>query len=82
VKRQKTIRLGPITATFKLTKMKVSRIQRGLSQEQVGSAVGVSAALVSFIENDRYKPSDDIARRIAKLLRIPRSQIQMGMKLK
>jgi putative transcriptional regulator len=47
------------------------RTQRGLSQAEVASALGVSRQTVISIENGRYLPSLPLAFRIARLFGMP-----------
>jgi putative transcriptional regulator len=47
------------------------RIQRGLSQAEVASALGVSRQTVISIENGRYLPSLPLAFRIARFFGMP-----------
>jgi putative transcriptional regulator len=42
------------------------RVQRGLSQAELGAALGVSRQTVISIENGRYLPSLPLAFRIAR----------------
>jgi putative transcriptional regulator len=42
------------------------REQQGLSQEQLGDALGVSRQTVNSIENSRYDPSLPLAFKIAR----------------
>jgi transcriptional regulator with XRE-family HTH domain len=53
---------------MKLSKM---RKERGLTQEQLGSKVGVSYAYISMLESGSKKnPSLDLLKRLAKALKV------------
>jgi putative transcriptional regulator len=45
------------------------RTQRGLSQGQLGSAVGVSRQTINSIEQERYTPSLPLAFALARFFR-------------
>ena len=47
-------------------RVREQRTQRGLSQAELGSALGVSRQTVISIENGRYLPSLPLAFRIAR----------------
>jgi transcriptional regulator with XRE-family HTH domain len=50
------------------TPLKIEREKRGMTGEDIAVAVGVKAPTISRIENGRYRPSPDLANRIAKFL--------------
>ena len=52
-------------------RVKEQRTQRGLSQADMASALGVSRQTVISIENGRYLPSLPLAFRIARFFDIP-----------
>jgi putative transcriptional regulator len=54
-----------------LNHVRDQRIQRGLSQAEVASALGVSRQTVISIENGRYLPSLPLAFRIARFFGMP-----------
>jgi len=47
-------------------KIRELRTERGMTQEQLAKAVGVSRQSVIAIENGKYDPSLELAYRIAK----------------
>lgn len=51
--------------------IKVLRRARGLRQEDLAAAVGVSRQTVIAIENNKYDPSLELAMRLARFLEIP-----------
>jgi len=48
--------------------VKEYRVQRGLSQLKLASAVGVARQTINLIENDKYNPSLKLCIGIAKAL--------------
>jgi putative transcriptional regulator len=46
-------------------RLKVLRVERGWTQEQLGQALGVSRQAVIALETERHDPSLDLAYRIA-----------------
>ena len=46
-------------------RLKLLRVQRGWTQEQLGQALGVSRQAVIALETERHDPSLDLAYRIA-----------------
>jgi putative transcriptional regulator len=53
------------------TRLRVARAERGLSQEQLARAVGVSRQTISSIEIGQYCPSTLLALRLARALDAP-----------
>lgn len=49
-------------------KMKVARVEKGLSQEQVAEQVGAARQTIGLIEKGKYNPSLNLCIRIAKTL--------------
>ena len=49
-----------------LNRVREERVQRGLSQADLGAALGVSRQTVIAIESGRYSPSLPLAFRIAR----------------
>ena len=47
--------------------LKLMRVERGLTQEQLGQALGVSRQAVNALETEKHDPSLDLAYRIAAL---------------
>ena len=47
----------------------------GLTQEQLGSALGVTRHTILAIENGRYEPSIALALKIAAYFKVPREEI-------
>ncbi len=50
--------------------LKEVRQQKGLTQEELGTNIGVSRQTIISIERYRYKPSLELAMKIAKKLNI------------
>jgi transcriptional regulator with XRE-family HTH domain len=48
-----------------------ARIKRGLSVVEVAEQVGVSAASIYFLENDRVRPRDANLSALCKVLKLP-----------
>lgn len=46
-------------------RLRVLRAERGWTQEQLGSAIGVSRQAINALEAERHDPSLDLAYRIA-----------------
>ena len=46
-------------------RLKLLRVERGWTQEQMGQALGVSRQAVIALETERHDPSLDLAYRIA-----------------
>ncbi|MBZ8120544.1 MULTISPECIES: helix-turn-helix transcriptional regulator [Bacillus cereus group] len=44
------------------------RKEKGITQEDLALKVGITRAYLSNLENGKYKPSLDVALRIAKIL--------------
>lgn len=51
--------------------LKLLRVQRGWTQEQLGQALGVSRQAVNALETEKHDPSLDLAYRIAVLFSQP-----------
>lgn len=52
-------------------RLKLMRVERGLTQEQLGQALGVSRQAVNALETEKHDPSLDLAYRIAALFNCP-----------
>jgi putative transcriptional regulator len=52
-------------------RVREERTQRGLSQAEVATALGVSRQTIISIENGRYLPSLPLAFKIARLFGLP-----------
>lgn len=52
-------------------RLRVARAERGLSQEQLARAAGVSRQTISSIEKGQYGPSALLAFRLARVLGTP-----------
>ena len=50
------------------SRLRVLRAERGLTQEQLSAAIGVSRQAINALETERHDPSLDIAYRIAAAL--------------
>jgi putative transcriptional regulator len=59
------------TGTHLVTRLRVTRAELDLSQEQLGRSVGVSRQTISSIETGQYCPSTLLALRLAHALREP-----------
>ncbi|RZJ80174.1 MAG: transcriptional regulator, partial [Brevundimonas sp.] len=46
-------------------RLKLLRVERGWTQEQLGQALGVSRQAVNALETEKHDPSLDLAYRIA-----------------
>lgn len=55
--------------------LKLLRIERGWTQEQLGQALGVSRQAVNALETEKHDPSLHLAYRIAVLFDRPVEQI-------
>ncbi len=49
-------------------KMKIARVERGLSQDQLAEQVGAARQTIGLIEKGKYNPSLNLCVRIAKTL--------------
>ena len=56
-------------------RLKLLRVERGWTQEQLGQALGVSRQAVIAIETERHDPSLDLAYRIAGLFGRPVEEV-------
>jgi putative transcriptional regulator len=52
-------------------RLKLLRVEKGWTQEQLGQALGVSRQAVNALETERHDPSLDLAFRIAVLFDRP-----------
>ena len=52
-------------------KLKLLRVERNWTQEQLGQALGVSRQAVNALETEKHDPSLDLAYRIAALFARP-----------
>ncbi|SDF42023.1 helix-turn-helix domain-containing protein [Sporolituus thermophilus] len=52
----------------KLTKMKILRMQKGLTQHDLAKMLGVSQSYVAKVENEQIKPTQDILLALAEVL--------------
>ena len=52
-------------------RLKLLRVERGWTQEQMGQALGVSRQAVIALETEKHDPSLDLAYRIAALFACP-----------
>ena len=58
-----------------LNRVKELRMARGLTQEQLAEAVGVSRQSINSIERDRYVPSLPLALTFARVFACPTEEI-------
>ena len=56
-------------------RLKLLRVERGWTQEQLGQALGVSRQAVIALETERHDPSLDLAYRIAAVFERPGEDI-------
>ena len=56
-------------------RLKELRAERGWTQEELGSRVGVSRQAVNALETEKHDPSLDLAFRIASLFKQPVEEI-------
>ncbi len=52
------------------TQIRALRIQRGMTQQQLADAVGVSSRTIISIEKEHYSPSLMLAYRMARLFHV------------
>lgn len=52
-------------------KLKLLRVERNWTQEQLGLALGVSRQAINALETEKHDPSLDLAYRIAALFEQP-----------
>ncbi|GAA0194376.1 putative transcriptional regulator [Brevundimonas nasdae] len=52
-------------------RLKLLRVERGWTQEQLGQALGVSRQAIIALETERHDPSLDLAYRIAATFQRP-----------
>lgn len=51
-----------------MNRVKVYRLELGLSQLELAKAIGVSRQTINMIENNKYNPSLDLCINLAKAL--------------
>ncbi|MFK0300081.1 helix-turn-helix transcriptional regulator [Brevundimonas sp. NPDC090276] len=56
-------------------KLKLLRVERNWTQEQLGQALGVSRQAVNALETEKHDPSLDLAFRIAALFARPVEEV-------
>ena len=56
-------------------RLKLLRVEKGWTQEQLGQQLGVSRQAVIAIESDKHDPSLDLAYRIAALFACPVEEV-------
>ena len=57
-----------VMADMKNMKMKLSRVEKGLSQEQLADLVGVTRQTIGMIEKGKYNPTLNVCIAICKVL--------------
>ena len=57
------------------SRLRVLRAERGWTQEQLSSAIGVSRQAINALETERHDPSLDLAFRIAAAFAVPVEQV-------
>ena len=50
------------------TELKIARVEKGLSQQELADAVGVTRQTIGLIEKGKYNPSLNLCVNIAKTL--------------
>ncbi|MBB4798487.1 putative transcriptional regulator [Brevundimonas bullata] len=65
---------GPVVELMK-NKLKLLRVERNWTQEQLGQALGVSRQAVNALETEKHDPSLDLAYRIAALFARPVEEV-------
>jgi len=50
------------------TKLKIARVEKGLSQQELADAVGATRQTIGLIEKGKYNPSLNLCVNIAKVL--------------
>lgn len=56
-------------------RLRVARAERGISQEELAAAAGVSRQTVSSIETGQYTPSALLAFRLSHVLGVPVAEL-------
>ncbi|MNU46701.1 hypothetical protein D3C71_355700 [compost metagenome] len=56
-------------------KLKLLRVERNWTQEQLGQALGVSRQAVNALETEKHDPSLDLAYRISALFSRPVEEV-------
>lgn len=56
-------------------RLKILRAERDLTQEALANAVGVTRVTINYIENGEYRPSLELAFRLAKYFGRPIEEI-------
>jgi putative transcriptional regulator len=56
-------------------RLKEIRIQKGYTQESLGRAVAVTRQSIIAIEKGRYRPTVELALKLARVLEIPVDEI-------
>lgn len=56
---------------MKLSKLKIIRMEKGLTQQQLAEASGASRQTIYNIEKQNWMPKLDLAQRIAQALETP-----------
>ena len=57
------------------SRLRVLRAERGWTQEQLSTAIGVSRQAINALETERHDPSLDLAYRIAAAFEVPVEQV-------
>lgn len=62
-----TVHMGNLTLQLKIrTRLALFRSDRGLTQQELADAIGVTRATIIAIEKENYNPSLELAFRIAR----------------
>ena len=49
-------------------RLKLARVEKGLSQQQLAEKIGVTRQTIGLIENEKYNPTLNLCIRIAQVL--------------
>lgn len=52
--------------------IRTRRISRGMTQEELASAIGVTASAIGLFENGKRRPKDEVAEALADVFNIPK----------
>jgi len=52
------------------TKLKIARIQKGITQWQLANQLGIGNTKLSMIETGRLKPTEDIKKKCSGILNV------------
>lgn len=58
--------------------IKIARIKRGIKSYLLAEMLGVNSVIMSQIENNRYKPSEELLNKIKLILDLTEDQVTGG----